>query len=444
MRRFYAEIPDQPGADVEAAPGELDHLFKVLRARPGDQFEVIDGHGGFGTVRVEPGRRLVLVSRGREADSPTQRLILGCALPRRQKFDLLLKQAAELGVSEIHPIACERSVADGEHPERWYALLKEACKQSGNRFIPEIFPLAPLHSVLDELNRRNVTSYYGETAESAAPPPRAPESAAWLVGPEGGFTSAESATLRAAGVQPLNLGPCILRLETAAVCGLAVVRQLMRAALPLFLLLLAVTGCGERSIENHPLTVQGRNYRDAGDGEAALNCFRRVIAMYPDSPEAYLQAATLCDEQLDHPELAHYFYNEYLRLAPADTPDRQLIEKYRDSARTRLIRELAADSETERLREQVTRLRAAVMAQQRQLAALRREQSSPGGSGTSSPSTPDAPRRYVVKAGDYPEKIARAHRVSLNDLLRANNLNMKSRLQIGQELIIPAAGTSGQ
>ena len=163
---------------------------------------------------------------------------------------------------------------------------------------------------------------------------------------------------------------------------------------------------------------------------------------YPDSPEAYLQAATLCDEHLDRPELAYCYYDEYLRLIPESSPDRETVVRYREAARKRLLQSLGSDEETERLKVQVAKLRAAVLAQQRQLAALNRRAEA-AQAPAPAPSS-GGERKYIVKSGDYPEKIARAHRVSLRELLRANGLDVNSKLRIGQELIIPPAGVSGQ
>ena len=136
-RIFCGEIPDA-GEVFLPAPREAEHLFKVFRARPGDAVELLDGRGKRAEAEVISGKQLI-IHRVSVCEEPQEKLHLCCALPRRQKFDVLLKQAAELGAWSIRPVNCERSVAEGNPRERWELLLQEACKQSGNPFLPEIF-----------------------------------------------------------------------------------------------------------------------------------------------------------------------------------------------------------------------------------------------------------------------------------------------------------------
>ncbi len=227
MRAFFANYIGMPGETAELESQEQDHLFKTLRARPGEQVRLLDGHGTVGTAEIIAGRRLTVLERNQVAP-PDPCWILCCAAPRRQKFDSLLKQAAELGVREIRVVHCARSVALPEGTERWQALLREGCKQSGNPFLPEISVHHSLERLLPEL--ADARLFYG----AVTPPPRPPMpprsgKIAFFVGPEGGFAPEEEQLLVQHGVEGLSLGPWILRLETAAVCGLAALRALAEA-----------------------------------------------------------------------------------------------------------------------------------------------------------------------------------------------------------------------
>ena len=84
-----------------------------------------------------------------------------------------------------------------------------------------------LAAALEEVRRGGVSAFFG-AVRSAERAVAADGDFAWFVGPEGGFTEEEESAMREAGVRGLNLGPYVLRLETAAVCGLAVLRQWMR------------------------------------------------------------------------------------------------------------------------------------------------------------------------------------------------------------------------
>ena len=124
MRTFFCETIPEPGEAAELEKSEFDHLFRTLRAAPGDAVALFDGRGLVAVARVEPRRTLVIAERRREPE-PSKRLHLYCAVPRRAKFDVLLKQAAELGVWSIRLLRCERSVAQPEGSDRWETLLRE-------------------------------------------------------------------------------------------------------------------------------------------------------------------------------------------------------------------------------------------------------------------------------------------------------------------------------
>ena len=223
MHSFWMD--DLPAADAvfRLPPEEETHLFRILRARPGERVRLLDGKGASADAEVLEGRDLRLVSR-RLAPAPELELILACAAPRRQKLDTLLKQAVELGASAIHLMRCDRSVAKPEGASRWRALLQEACKQSGNLFLPEVRVHASLDAALDDLAGARL--FFGAVTPPGTPFPPVPAcgKVVFLAGPEGGFTPEEEARMTARGAVGISLGPWILRLETAAVAGLAVLR----------------------------------------------------------------------------------------------------------------------------------------------------------------------------------------------------------------------------
>lgn len=225
MHTFFVEHMTEPGGFAALEPRERDHLFKTLRARPGDAVELLDGRGGRMDGVVRDGKAVEILAAERVPESAS-RLFLYCAAPRRAKFDVLLKQAAELGVRSIRLVECARSVAKPEGSDRWQLLLQEGCKQSKNPFLPEIEPPVPLSVALEGIRAEGIRAFFG-AVRSGEREPGGAKKLAWLVGPEGGFTDEEEAAMRAAGVRGLNLGPYVLRLETAAVCGLSVLRQWM-------------------------------------------------------------------------------------------------------------------------------------------------------------------------------------------------------------------------
>ncbi|MDD5727128.1 MAG: RsmE family RNA methyltransferase, partial [Victivallales bacterium] len=162
---------------------------------------------------------------------PDFKVHLFIAPPTRSRMDQLLRQCTEAGVWAVHPVICTYSVAvPGKISARWQALLQEACKQSGNVFLPELHEPVNLDSALAAIGNAGMACFYGAPApETSVPLPAVTAETAWLVGPEGGFSAAEKERIAATGALPLNLGRYIMRVETAAVCGVAVLNRVYGA-----------------------------------------------------------------------------------------------------------------------------------------------------------------------------------------------------------------------
>ena len=227
--RFDDLASTEPGSYFRLDSREEAHLFRILRARPGETVAILDGHGVIGTAVVETDRRLRLESK-RAAEPSARRLHLYFAPPKKQKLDALLKQAVELGVYELVPVLCERSVVQpGESSVagRWMDLLFEACKQSGNPFLPEVALPMPFVSALVRARESCTALVVGSNRTGVFPELGAASDVAFFVGPEGGFTDAETEAMFAAGAVPLRIGDWTLRVETAAVAGLGVLNVLM-------------------------------------------------------------------------------------------------------------------------------------------------------------------------------------------------------------------------
>ena len=372
MHRIFCSVIPQAGEEFRPDAREAEHLFKVFRARPGEAVELLDGRGSRarGTV-IE--QKMIRIESVETAEIPAEKLHLCCALPRRQKLDSLLKQAAELGAWTIRPMRCERSVAEGNPRERWELLLQEACKQSGNPFLPEIQRENTLKDTLEALKAENVDIYFGSVKvvdHTVRNLPKEREKAI-LIGPEGGFSDAELELISSYGAVPLNLGPHILRLETAAVAALAVLRMLV---VPLLLgVMLFTAGCGPGDIAKNPLMIKAEQLRQDGYYNDARRFLRQVIARYPESPEGYLALGKLCEEELNDKLEALYCYRNFVQLAPESDSRRGDVEKYISAIETKLAGEAVENSaEVTRLRRLVKGLNDEAMLAKR--IALRNQQ----------------------------------------------------------------------
>lgn len=228
--RFDELASAEPGSFFCLDPKEEAHLFRILRARPGETVALLDGNGTVGTAVVGPDRRLRLESK-HTVPPPARRLHLYFAPPKKQKLDVLLKQAVELGVYELVPVLCERSVVQpGESSVsgRWMDLLFEACKQSGNPFLPVVASPMPFAAALARARETCGVLVTGSNRTGVFPELGTASDVAFFVGPEGGFTDPETDAMFAAGAAPLRIGEWTLRVETAAIAGLGVLNVLMK------------------------------------------------------------------------------------------------------------------------------------------------------------------------------------------------------------------------
>lgn len=362
----------EPPEIIELEKSDRDHLFKVFRASEGDEVELLDGCGRRGIARVVSGRQLQL-EQVENIPEPCRKYHLYCAVAKRNKFEPLLKQCAELGVWSIVPVKFTRSVSDSDKSGgRWRILLQEGCKQSKNPFVPIIREPVSLTQALEEMS--SCHAFYGGIGEISESFTDNGKDAAFLVGPEGGFTPEELKTIKESGLFTLNLGPYVLRLETAAVCGMAVLRKL----LPLLIAAFLFCGCGKPASMNHPLMKKGTEYRDEGKYDLALQFYKNCLKKHPDSPDVMLAIAQLCDEGLNDPVTALYYYEEYLKIAPAQS-DLELVKNSRDLVRRRLGRMLERETgslerlekENLQLKKQNDLLRRVIINLRKQMRALR-------------------------------------------------------------------------
>ena len=146
------------------------------------------------------------------------------ALLKKDRFDLVLEKASELGVRAIRPVLTRRCVADKLNPERARAIVVEAAEQCARTALPELAAPVKLDALLGEWPAERALFFADELGGAPAAQAFGSKSrpAALLTGPEGGFDEAERAAIRALPqAVPVSLGPRILRGETAVIAGVA-------------------------------------------------------------------------------------------------------------------------------------------------------------------------------------------------------------------------------
>ena len=212
---------------------ESHHAVDVLRLRSGDSAAVFDGKGSESRVRLtvaeKEGVSYQILSTSK-TPRPTCRIRFGQAMIKPVGMELLIQKLTELGVSEIWPIASERSVPKpgGEKriSGRWETIALAACKQSGQNWLPVIHEAAPLETFLAAPDPAPpIARIIGSLQPEARPLPILLAEARTsgplhaidiLIGPEGDFTPSEIGRARSVGFRPASLGPLVLRSETAS------------------------------------------------------------------------------------------------------------------------------------------------------------------------------------------------------------------------------------
>ncbi len=223
------------GGQAELRGDEARHLTRVLRVEPGQRFEISDNTSVYlATVAEARGERVVFqIEEPIDSPSPPVLVTLCAALIKFDRFEWIVEKATEMGVGRIQPIETmrvEKGLFDAsrKRAERWERIARESSQQSRRARLPEILPAIRFDAALATAAAIRIF-----LDEETAPPllgvlPGTFETAALLLGPEGGWTDREREQAIAAGWTAASLGSQILRAETAALAALAIVTAAAR------------------------------------------------------------------------------------------------------------------------------------------------------------------------------------------------------------------------
>ncbi|MDR2391694.1 MAG: 16S rRNA (uracil(1498)-N(3))-methyltransferase [Planctomycetota bacterium] len=231
--RFYIGRPLTAAGEYTLDAEESRHAAGVLRLRAGDRVEVFDGLGvSARAVILEAAAEMRLRTGEPEPQPPPlPRVGVATAIPKGKRWRVLVEKCTELGVDRIVPLLSERSVARGEGDvSRWRRWSIEASKQCFRSHLPEISaPMAFFDFLENGISRDTVlilADRGGETPAFLTGRIAGGSEAFFLIGPEGGFIDAETAAARSAGASVVRLSPFRLRVETAAMAAVAMIRGL--------------------------------------------------------------------------------------------------------------------------------------------------------------------------------------------------------------------------
>ena len=232
--RIHVDATLHPSAELTLPDNAARHVAAVLRLREGARLTLFDGRGLEAAAElVEVGRKRVVaridtVVPG-TGESPLA-VHLGQAISKGDRMDYAIQKAVELGVAAITPLYTDhgdvrlKGEREAKKLAHWRGVAASACEQCGRATVPPVHPPVTLAAWLgarDETLRlvlHPATPTAWQTRDGI-------DSAALLIGPEGGLAEAEVAAATEAGFTPLTLGPRVLRTETAPVVALTLLQH---------------------------------------------------------------------------------------------------------------------------------------------------------------------------------------------------------------------------
>ncbi len=233
MPRFYCALPLTIGARLDL-PEEIAHHVFVLRLQSGDKIELFNGEGGaYVAVLNEIGKKRAIAEiklhLTHECELPFG-LSLAQALPEGSKMDWIIEKAIELGVNSIQPLAAQRSVVklNAERAEKksrhWHSIITAASEQCGRNRIAHLGELVEVQKWLQQqdIHKRILLTPRSDQSLAEWARHHPAQAVTIMVGPEGGFSDAEEDWAIQHGALALNMGPRILRTETAGLSAISI------------------------------------------------------------------------------------------------------------------------------------------------------------------------------------------------------------------------------
>ena len=223
--------------------GMISHQLQVvLRLQLGVQIVLLDGIGrAFLTEIITLDRKAatgrVLVELPQPPEAPIPVTLYQCTL-KADKFEWVLQKATELGIARFVPVISQRSVVRPaatilKKYDRWQSIIREAAEQCGRGRIPDLAPPLDWEGAIQNAHGLCLLPWEDQTTilpsiKTALTVNQSTDyatlhSISLLVGSEGGISEEEAIAAQAAGWQPVNLGPRILRAETAAITSTVLV-----------------------------------------------------------------------------------------------------------------------------------------------------------------------------------------------------------------------------
>ena len=232
--RIYLDTDLSIGASVILPIEAHRHVVNVLRLKESHSLILFNGKGCEYTASINTiEKKQTLVTIEKELCNSTTsplNIELGLSLIKNDKFDFALQKSVELGVNSITPLSATRSPIkldskrENKRQLHWQGIIQSACEQSGRNILPT---LNPVQSITNWLSSSEISGIIFEpTAVKTLSSLESKNTIRIIIGPEGGFTDNELATVEESNFSKVKLGPRILRAETAAISAISALQLL--------------------------------------------------------------------------------------------------------------------------------------------------------------------------------------------------------------------------
>ena len=240
MQHFYIEPEAVAEGKVRITGSDYNHIKNVLRMKQGEELAAVDGFGTEYLCRISGFEAETVICDVVSAEESRFELpaeiVLFQGLPKKDKMELIVQKAVELGVSRIVPVVTKRTIVkldstekEKKRTERMNAISLAAAKQCGRGIVPVVTAPVSFKEAVEEASAFDTAMIPYELADDIDSSRRLIKSLPGkktigvFIGPEGGFDRTEVELAISKGIVPITLGKRILRTETAGLCVLSLI-----------------------------------------------------------------------------------------------------------------------------------------------------------------------------------------------------------------------------
>ncbi|VAW64157.1 16S rRNA (uracil(1498)-N(3))-methyltransferase [hydrothermal vent metagenome] len=234
IRVYYSE-QFETGQAYSLEKATSHYLLRVLRLKEQQAFTLFDGKGCEYHAQLEISGKTAIAHIESSSHLSTEsnlKIHLLQGISKGDRMDFVIQKSVELGVHKITPVICERTVVNlkGDRLEKkrqhWNNIAISACEQSGRNHLPEISVIKQLDEILQEGNSQLKLLLNPLSKQTFNSIEFSADQLSFLIGPEGGLTDNEINHALQNNFSDIQLGPRVLRTETAALAAITAAQVL--------------------------------------------------------------------------------------------------------------------------------------------------------------------------------------------------------------------------